>query len=279
MIFVLKLASYLLFQYFPFSISLSRSQFLSLQLKMAEQSSAMFPFLREIPNKPPPPYPVHRQLPKTPPFPSDDRIKEIVYARVDELYGKLSSNTVPESPQVRSDATFVKSPTLSISSPDSPAVEDEANVFERIILDCCDEIMHEINAHGKLTTDVFRQLLKFYNPPDRLECFQLHTLKRVFKLLNRPLPGDALQNDDSKAYTGLRSFLPSQVAQLTFNNRRKRDTVDEILIQELYEDEARWTNFDLEEKEIRESVPDLRTLLTDDSSEIQEISTNATNTD
>lgn len=246
---------------------------------MAEQSSSsvIFPFLREIPNKPPPPYPVHRQLPKTAPFPSDERIKDIVYARVEELYGKLNSDSVLESPQVRSDATFVKSPSLSISSPDSPAAQDDANVFERIILDCCDEFMQDINAHGKFATEVFRQPLKFYNPPNRMECLQKHTLNRIFKLFNRPHSDDFPRTDEFKS--GSRSFLPSQVAQLTFNNRRKRDVVDEILIQELYEDEARWTNFDLEEKEIRESVPDLRTLLTDDSSEIQEVSTNATNTD
>lgn len=247
---------------------------------MAEQSSVIFPFLREIPNKPPPPYPVHRQLPITPPFPCDERIKEIVYARVEELYGTLNADPIPESPQIRSDATFVKSPSLSISSPDSPAAKEDVNVFERIILDCCEEIMHEINAHGKLTTETSRQPLTFYNPPNRLTCLQHHTLKRIFKLLNRPAANDSSRNGDAKSYTGMRSFLPSQVAQLTFNNRRKRDAVDEILIQELYEDEARWTNFDLEEKEIRESVPDLRTLLTDDSSEVQDISTtNVTNTE
>lgn len=250
------------------------------QAKTLEQStSVMFPFLREIPNKPPPPYPINpvlRQLPKTAPFPSDDRIKEIVYQRVEELYATLNSTPSPETP-VRSDATFVKSPSLSITSPESPALEEGINVFERIILDSCEEIMQDVTIYGELSSDVFRQPLEFYNPPNRLKCYQQHTLKRIFKLLNRQLSSSA---NDSNSYSNMRSFLPSQVAQLTFNNRRKRDAVDEILIQELYEDEARWTNFESEEKEIRDNVGDLRTLLADDSvSEVHESSTNATNTE
>lgn len=258
-----------------FNILMSYVNFVKFfQIKAAEQPSVMFPFLREIPNKPPPPYPVHRQLPKTPPFPSDDRIKDIVYRRVEELYEKLNSAQSPVTP-IRSDATFVKSPTLSIASPDSPVVQEETNIFERIILDSCEEIMHEISIPEKQLAAGFRLPLEFYNPPDRLKCFQQHTLKRIFKLINRPLTG---LTGEPRSY-GVRSFLPSQVAQLTFNNRRKRDAVDEILIQELYEDESRWTNFDLKEKEIRDSVTDLKTLLADDSSGAHETSVNATNTE
>lgn len=213
----------------------------------------MFPFLRiGIPNKPPPPYPV--QLPKTPPFPSDDRIKEIVNHRVNELFDQFNSSQSSCETPIRNDATFVKSPNLSMPSPDLPTIQKDTNVFERIILDSCDEIMHEICASNKLSSSVFRQPLEFYNPPNRLHCLQQHTIKRIFKLI------------ESKSFGGMRSFLPSQVAQLTFNNRRKRDAVDDILIQELYEDEPRWTNFDLEEQEIRDSVTDLNTLLLNDDS-------------
>lgn len=236
----------------------------------------MFPFLRDIPKKPPPPYPVHRHLPKTAPFPSDDRIKEIVYGRVEELYNKTQSDATPETP-IRNDATFVKSPTLPlITSPESPLMQGEANVFERIIFDCCEEIMQDANDE---VIGSFKQRMEFFNPPNRLACLQQHTFKRIFKLLNRP---HSSKTEELKAFTGtvnIRSFLPSQVAHLTFNNRRKRDAVDEILIHELYEDEPKWTNFELEENEVRESVTDLRTLLADESSEVQDVSANVTNTE
>lgn len=236
--------------------------------------------MREIPNKPPPPYPIERQVPKTPPFPSDERITEIVFNRIEELYEKPATDSVVETP-VRSDATFVKSPTLSSSSADSsPVAQDDTNVFERIILDCCDEIMHEINTTAKQSGGIIKRSIKFFNPPNRLKCYQEHALKRVFKLLNRPPPSsNDNDSDESKPFSGMRSFLPSQVAQITYNNRRKRDAVDEILIQELYEDEERWTNFDLEEQEIRANVPDLRTLLADESTEIQETNESASNAD
>lgn len=90
---------------------------------------------------------------------------------------------------------------------------------------------------------------------------------------------DSMKSDGFKQID-IRSCLPSHVAQLTLNNRRKRDAVDEILIQELYEDEARWTNFNLEEEEIRNSVTDLQALLIGDTSEVQEEnSNNATTTE
>lgn len=244
---------------------------------MVEQGSlAIFPVLREIPNKPPPPYPVCRQLRQTPPFPSDDRIKEIVYSRIKELYDKSTTDLI-QTP-VQNDATFVKSPSLSTSSSDSSPspVQDGTNLFEHILSDCCAEIMHEIVAPGKQPSG--QQPLGFFNPPNRLKCYQNYVLNRIFKLLNRPHSSDRSTDDGSKTFSGIRTFLASQVAQL-ISNRRKRDTVDEILIQELYEDESRWTNFDLEEMEIRESVPDLRTLLVDDSAEIQETSVNAPNTE
>lgn len=232
----------------------------------------MFPFLREIPNKPPPPYPVHR--PPYPAFPSDERIKEIVFKRVEELFEK---STHDESINIANinDATFVTSPTtanttitIETSIVLSPS-NDEINVFERIIFDCCDEIMREFNTHGEQTAAVYKKPLVFYNPRNRLLCIQEHVLKRVLKLSNRY---DTTQTNQQV----IRSCLPSQVAQLTYNNRRKRDAVDEILIQELYEEEARWTNFDLEEEEIRNSVTDLKTLLTDESSVQEEASANAT---
>lgn len=248
----------------------------------------MFPFLREIPNKPPPPYPAHRQLQTMPPFPTDHRIKEIVFQRIDELYrtskiepkcqaqvtpspntldasssGSPSMSTTPITP---TNATFVCSPTV-LSPP------NQQNVYEQIIIDCCEEIMQEIIDDS--SGGAFRQPLAFFNPPNRLLCYQEHTLKRIFKLLNRPSNGRGEYFNDYNS--GISSCLPPRMAQLSSSNRRKRDTVDEILIQELYEDEARWTNFSLEEEEIRISVNgDLEKLLIDDPSEMNDQS-NATN--
>lgn len=139
--------------------------------------------------------------------------------------------------------------------------------------------MHDNYTHGIVNSILFKRPLAFYNPPNRLNCLQEHALKRIYKLLNRPFVDDATNTVELKQINP-RSCLPAHVVQLTFNNRRKRDAVDEILFQELYEEEMRWTNFDAEEEEIRSSVGDLNTLLLADTSETQdEISANLTATD
>lgn len=57
-------------------------------LKQYEKVPAMpYMYVREIPNKPPPPYvpPAHGS-PMTTIFPSEERIKDITYRRTHELY-------------------------------------------------------------------------------------------------------------------------------------------------------------------------------------------------
>lgn len=200
------------------------------------------------------------------------------------MYEKPKTDSCVTEAVNANDATFVKSPAATgidspINSPVllSPSV-DETNVFERIVLDCCDEIMCDFDAHNNRIVGVYKQplALAFYKPPNRLLCMQQYVLKRIFKLFNGSLGNGTTKSHQQVGASTIR--LPSQVAQLTYNNRRKRDAVDEILIQELYEDEARWTNFDLEEEEIRNSVTDLKTLLADDSSVQEETNTNATTT-
>lgn len=251
-----------------------------MQATSTDQSSAIFPLLREIPNKPPPPYPAHRQLPKVPTLPSDTKIKEIVFERIETLFSKPKE--LPNTPVINiDDETFIKSPTPSFdTSTASPTVaNDEQNIFERIILDCCDEFMHDINTNSVTNSIIFKHPLAFYNPPNRLKCLQEHGLKRIYKLLNQPMNSDSTNAIEGRQ-SSFRSCLPAHVEQLTFNNRRKREAVDEILFHEMYEEEVHWTNFDAEEEEIRNRVTDLNTLLSTDTSDAQDdVSANLTATE
>lgn len=235
-------------------------------MKNLDQTTSTFPFLREIPNKPPPPYPTHRNPPLTLTFPTDDRIKEIVSDRIKQLH------LADENPTA--DTTFVKSPTQTICiSPPTISNDTTINVFERIILDVCEEIMNEFTQHRKHPLGVYKQPLSFYRPPDRLLCMQEYALKRIYKLLGRSNNTNCVMNKTQSCMqqSSVR-FLPTQMANMTFNNRRKRDMVDEILIQEMCEDEPKWTNFDLEELEVRNNVQDLMSLLVDEPSSIDESS-------
>lgn len=234
--------------------------FIVLQKTTLDQSTSIsFAFLREIPNKPPPPYPTHRHPPKTT-LPSDERIKEIVFENFDRLNQSAGD-----------DRTFTKSASPAVASPigtTTSTVNETIAMFERIIVDVCEEIMNEYQTDQKHPS-LGKQPIAFYKPPDRLQCLQEHAWRRIKKLLGRP-SGDGGVRSKANATNGVQQMnarcMPSQMANMTCNNRRKRDMVDEILIQELYEDEPKWTNFDLEELEVRNNVKDLSSLLADEPS-------------
>lgn len=143
-----------------------------LQIKQLEESAtAPFVYIREIPNKPPPPYvpPAHGS-PMTAIFPSDSRIQEIVYRRVELL---------------------LKTPTNGTDCIDANPIgadtEPITNIYERIALDICAECLKELPPVNAPPQQMhFRHLLAFYNPPDRLQCMQQHVLRRVKKLLRHP---------------------------------------------------------------------------------------------
>ncbi len=90
----------------------------------------------------------------------------------------------------------------------------------------------------------FKQRLAFYNPPNRLEYVQEFALKKVKKLLN--------PNSSSMGH---------QATQIGACVKRKRDLVDEMLVMEMIEDESKWSNFDLEEKEVIENIVEQIVLL------------------
>lgn len=177
-------------------------------------------FLREIPNKPPPPYvpPAHGS-PMNAIHPTDERIKEIVYRRINELY-----NTISDTPTATE-----KSPSI--------LSENITNVYERIILDVCKECIAELDIDQSTSNSMkFKQRLAFYNPPNRLEYIQEFTLSKVKKLL-----------DPNNTSIGTATQIGACV-------KRKRDLVDEMLVMEMVEDEGKWSNFDLEEKEVIETI-------------------------
>lgn len=138
-------------------------------------------------------------------------------------------------------------------------------MFERIITDACDEIWTDLDSKQKHSVGIFKQPLCFYKPPDRLKCTQEFALTKILKLMGRKnnlkLNGSSGDVQRSNA-----RFSPITINGNAFSSRRKRDVVDEILIQEMYEEEQNWSNFDLEEQEVRNSVTDLNTLLEEDSS-------------
>ncbi|XP_058122459.1 centrosome-associated protein 350-like [Anopheles ziemanni] len=247
------------------------------EIKELEQQVGFF---REIPNKPPPPYiPPANGSPLALLFPTEARINELIDGRVEELH----RDRIPPE-RLRSDHV--------------------TNVYEKLILDMCKELYRELRpadptvSFRTITHD--KRPLVFYNPPDALRCMKDYLRAKVRRILNEEQL--ALQQQHQHQHHQHQQLLlhhhqlqqqqqqqqqqPQQphvqlqqhhqllhhCATMPFlfanggnASRRKRDQVDEILAQEMHDDDARWTNFDREEIEVKDRITDvlLKSLLTE----------------
>lgn len=228
-------------------------------------------------------------------FPSDARIRDIVYRRVEQLLA-------PHPTGVASDGERASTGTD----------ENITNIYERIALDICVECLDDMQpdtgspvGSGVATHHQqpqqpahFKHPLAFYNPPDRLECMQLHVLRRVKKLLRYPHASSPNGSHASTPSTGVPVSPPNgghaatdgsgagqqsaeqstnaadatphsgHVRRLQVNGSGSGGAVgsgcgakrklwwNEILLHEMMEDDATWTNFDAERSEVLHTVSD-----------------------
>ncbi|XP_053666192.1 uncharacterized protein LOC128715335 [Anopheles marshallii] len=241
------------------------------EIKELEQQVGFF---REIPNKPPPPYiPPANGSPLALLFPSETRIDELIDDRVEELH---RDRIAPET--LHSDHV--------------------TNVYEKLILDMCKELYHDLRPADPTVS--FRTIphdkrpLVFHNPPDALRCMkdylrvkirrvlndaqlalqqQQHQHQQHQLLLHHQLQQQHQQQHPHLPHTQLHHHHLLQHGHCTATipflygngcaSKRKPDQVDEILKQETHDDDARWTNFDREEIEVKDRITDelLKSLL------------------
>ncbi|XP_065081061.1 centrosome-associated protein 350-like [Ochlerotatus camptorhynchus] len=196
------------------------------EIKQLEQQVVFF---REIPNKPPPPYiPPANGSPLALIFPPESRINDLIETRTKELY-------------------------LDEPAAEMLGSDHVTNIYEKLILDMCKELFTDVRPPSPdvsfRTVRHEKRPLAFYNPPDRLVCLQSYMKQKIKRILNED------------------SLLQQQQHQLNLHHcpmpflmfagssaKRKRDQVDEILAQEMFDEEARWTNFDREEIEVKERI-------------------------
>lgn len=166
-------------------------------------------------------------------------MREIIHQQIQQIYDISKA----KSENVVANATFIMSPKTQFNAEQQSSSElasptdqlHSYNLYERIFVNICEEIMEEMQQQeSNHRTHAYKQPLAFFNPPNRLNCLKEFVVKRIQKLLGR-------QNHS----------IQPQISYMIAKNRRKRDLVDEILIQELLEDEQKWTNFDVEEEEIQ----------------------------
>lgn len=207
-------------------------------------------------------------------FPSDSRIRDIVYGRVEQLLDRKSSPTAPNDAEEQRAAS---------------SDENITNIYERIALDICAECLNDgaaMERHQWLTAVVA-------GPADRLRCMQQQVLRRVKKLLHNPHAvvssiggSNAGAAHASLAHSGEfngqqphGSHTSTHVKRLTMGGAAGSDGGssgdgsgalgglfgigakrklwwNEILLHEMMEDDATWTNFDAERTEVLLAVSD-----------------------
>ncbi|XP_046866071.1 uncharacterized protein LOC111519843 isoform X2 [Drosophila willistoni] len=183
-------------------------------------------YIREIPNKPPPPYvPPAPGSPMTTIFPSEERIRCLTYRRSHELFCKLSNTDYVND---KGD------PLPSVMS------EKITNIYERIVLEICQEWMDEHkDILNKRDPCNFRTSLSLFNPPNRLRSIQ----NSIYKDVRYALTMEMKSSNRSQSH-------------LIYANRGKRDHIEKIIIQELFDEDQQWDTFHCNENEVLKLIID-----------------------
>lgn len=167
-------------------------------------------FFREIPTKPPPPYPEYSEFTQNKEeseesltIPPSERIEFLVSNKLNEL-------CEPSTEQVLTTST--------------------GNVYERIILDLVKEYFQEFKRPENYRLSYMRKnnLIELYRPSENnLELLQAHIVKKIKKIL--------LVNQNQPGQTNAKPFhvYLNNINYYCNTNKRKRDNVDEILVQEV----------------------------------------------
>uniref|UniRef100_A0A336MCL6 CSON015222 protein n=1 Tax=Culicoides sonorensis TaxID=179676 RepID=A0A336MCL6_CULSO len=209
-----------------------RRQQMQIEQEIEELQQQVPFYLRDIPNKPPPPYTLPLQESNKDRFPSIQTIQNLAMKRVEKLY-RINKKYAPILNGI--DSNGDNSPEVSL------------NIYERLVIDVSEELFYsfEKSSLSEKQTGVIKNSLVFYNPPNELECLQNFISKKV-KKLSEPL---------ARAENSISNDFDSLVGGNSLNNyqgilgRRnpKKDLVDEVLMLELIEDDPNWSYFEPEE--------------------------------
>lgn len=188
-----------------------------------QQQDLPYMFMREIPNKPPPPY-------KPPEFPA---VSSVIPARADQV-----KKYVDQAATVLYPASV--NGTLLAEQPAELSAEDKMN-SKRFVFDLCKEIALDL---CKPTCD--SNVPSWKRP------------KNTFNALvcKKPVNKDDFISIMNKKVLQLLNFEPviRKDSLIVRWSRKKRDHVDEILVLESQTEEANWTNYDVDEQIIKDNL-------------------------
>lgn len=194
--------------------------------------------MREIPNKPPPPY--------TPPTPkldkytipsSSDQLTSILMKTSDILYTAYTNNSLD-----------IIEPSTVFESSDN----EIENNYNRFLFDLCKEIT--FNFFITNTTDEY--VPSWMKPTCKKLCIQKQ---------NNKMELENLIISKVNEYLGF-CVTPKKDNLIICWSRKKRDHVDELLLKESQAEESEWTNFESDEVAVKnELTSDIFDLLLNDT--------------
>lgn len=201
----------------------------------AQQHIPPYIYLREIPNKPPPPYtPPADQSSKIPT--SEVELQEFVSSTIEyvceELHKGIDIDAIKELP----DLQFSKKNKNN----------REVSTYKRFMFD--------------LTREIAKSIVEDTKKAESLPWEELSRQK-----VPKPLPSkEELQKrieNEIQVLFGFQSKINKEKLIIQWSRKRKSDFVDDLLIQELQEEEGEWTNYEKDELIIKNQITE--TLLDD----------------
>ncbi|XP_075230265.1 uncharacterized protein LOC142329480 [Lycorma delicatula] len=179
-------------------------------------------YVREIPNKPPPPY--------TPPgqacIPTNHQdILAIVYTTTDYLYSAHSQGN---------DLSKLQPPNKLLALDDSPR-----SIYKRFLFDLTRQLILEAIDSGQ-----DENLLPWEKTEYKRKCWIPQKTGEIIK---------HIVTDRVKVLFGFETRSVKENLIIRWS-RKKRDKVDELLVRESQEEEQEWTDFSLDENAIKNKI-------------------------
>lgn len=193
----------------------------------AQQHIPPYIYLREIPNKPPPPYtpPIEPTGGKIPS--NESELREFIKSTIEYVCDALNKgNNVNDIKQL---------PEYSETS----QINSEVATYKRFLFD--------------LTKEVAENILKESKKTERLPWEELSKQKILKPHLEKNQLTKTIENEIGILF-GFKSKINREKLIIQWSRKKKTDFVDDLLIQELQQEENEWMNYEEDELIIKNQI-------------------------
>ncbi|KAK6627421.1 hypothetical protein RUM44_009898 [Polyplax serrata] len=200
-----------------------------IQQLQAQQEHIPYFYLREIPNKPPPPY--------TPP---GKPLSEIPNTEADLVNVTTTAVRILTDEMARGKSLEEIEPTNEFYE---KVTTDHMRCYKKFLFDLTRHILEDVFSRQKTKTGV----LPWTKTRTRLSVYKYCQIERTFEALS-----EHVKNRVSVLFGFTKKVGRESLTMRCF--KKKRDHVDEILVAEAQEEESEWTEFDEDQVSVKNEV-------------------------